>query len=285
MSNTSLTLHWMNQLNPVANLKQYIDLVFSYPILTFNEEQDLAKRFKYQNDVNAAHQLIMSHLRFVVSIARKYDGYNLPMADLIQEGNIGLMKAVKNFDYTQNFRLSSFAIKWIKSEILNYIINNWRIVKIATSKAKRKLFFNLNQLKSQLRQLSLTDNHYHKIADHLNVPVDEVYEMDRRMSGVEMSINMQDEHDNPDEEVYYAQRWLADDRYDPATISSNEDIFDKVDHAIKQLPARMQRIIQNRFFDDTKLTLQELGLELGVSCERVRQLEQEAITKLKQFLK
>jgi len=270
---------------PGANLGSYIQSVSSIPVLTADEERSLAERLHYNQDLDAARQLVLAHLRFVVHIAKSYSGYGLPQADLIQEGNIGLMKAVKRFDPTMGVRLVSFAVHWIKAEIHEYVIKNWRIVKIATTKAQRKLFFNLRSMKKG--SASLTQDEAQAIADELNVSKFDVLEMEGRLLNYDTPID--GNPDDDEERVAQAPiHYLADHRYDPAQQVEDDDTEhsnnDRLMLAISSLDARSQAILAKRWLSENKSTLHELADEFGVSAERIRQLEKNAMDKVRAAL-
>lgn len=270
---------------PGANLGSYIQSVSSIPVLTADEERSLAERLHYDQDLDAARQLVLAHLRFVVHIAKSYSGYGLPQADLIQEGNIGLMKAVKRFDPTMGVRLVSFAVHWIKAEIHEYVIKNWRIVKIATTKAQRKLFFNLRSMKKG--SASLTQAEAQAIADELNVSKFDVLEMEGRLLNYDTPID--GNPDDDEERVAQAPiHYLADHRYDPAQQVEDDDTehsnSDRLMLAISSLDARSQAILAKRWLSENKSTLHELADEFGVSAERIRQLEKNAMDKVRAAL-
>ncbi|MCG9033205.1 RNA polymerase sigma factor RpoH [Laribacter hongkongensis] len=272
----------MNLPVPSANgsLDQYIAAVNSIPMLSQDEEQALARRLQQDNDVDAARQLVMSHLRVVVSIARGYAGYGLPQADLIQEGNIGLMKAVKRFEPERGVRLFSFAIHWIKAEIHEFILRNWRLVRVATTKPQRKLFFNLRSMKQGFSALS--DTEARQIADDLGVKPEEVREMETRMSGQDISLLAEDN----EEEGFAPIDWLADTRSEPTKqleIQAYERLQrEGIEQALQALDPRSRRIIEARWLaDDGGLTLHDLAAEFGVSAERIRQIEVKALKKMK----
>lgn len=277
---TELTLEYNHIPSPCSNLESYIRYVNTINTLSVDEEYELANRLRNYNDVTAAKKLVLSHLRFVVFIAKGYSGYGLPQSDLIQEGNVGLMKAVKKFDPTVGVRLASFAVHWIKSEIHNFVIRNWRIVRIATTKAQRKLFFNLRKMKKELRQF--TDLEINDIAKKLNVSVQDVVEMESRFGNPDKSIDFQIEHD--DKPNKYDQ-YLEDVDSNPAEIIGNA-MFDDVTlgrlrTAMFNLDDRSKDILQRRWLDDDKATLSDLSKKYNVSIERIRQLEQAAFNKLK----
>ena len=268
---------------PGANLGAYISTVNQIPILTAEQEKELADRYYYDQDLDAAKMLVMSHLRFVVHIARSYAGYGLPQGDLIQEGNLGLMKAVKRFDPNMGVRLVSFAVHWIKAEIHEYVIRNWRIVKIATTKAQRKLFFNLRSLKKSSKKLTLAEAQ--SIANDLNVTAEQVLEMEGRLTAYDAAFEAQGEDDD-DHSTYVAPAlYLEDNRYDPARLVEEEDYEEQSNNALhsamKQLDDRSRTILQRRWLDDDKSTLHELAAEYNVSAERIRQLEKNAMDKIK----
>ena len=267
-----------------AGLSSYLQAVNAAPMLTADEEKSLATRYRSENDLDAARQLIYSHMRFVVRTAKGFTGYGLPLADLIQEGNIGLMKAVKNYDPDRGVRLVSFAMHWIRSEIYDYVLKNWRIVKVATTKAQRKLFFNLRKSRTRLGWMNQED--IKALSDDLDVPEKTVLEMESRMSGTDVAFEM--DSDNDDDAAYIAPAgYLADNRYNPenmyeqdtATTSNNE----KLEQALSKLDERSQDIVQQRWLnpDDKKATLTELADKYGVSAERIRQIEKKAFSQMK----
>lgn len=272
---------------PVGNIDAYINMTRRIPILSQKEEQELAERWYNHQDLTAARQLVLSHLRFVVSIAKSYEGYGLTQADLIQEGNIGLMKAVKRFNPTVGVRLVSFAIHWIKSEIHEFIIRNWRIVKMATTKAQRKLFFNLRSAKQKLGWG--TSASVQAIADDLNVQTTDVREMDMRMGGSDTGFDGESIEQSNHETAHFAPaNYLADHRYDPAIqlelLDSSEQSQQGLRAALSTLDSRSQDIITKRWLIEKKATLQDLAQEYQVSAERIRQLEKNAFLKLKNAL-
>ncbi len=270
---------------PQGSLEGYIQAVNSIPMLTAEKERELAEQLQNHGDLEAARQLVMSHLRFVVHIARNYSGYGLPQADLVQEGNIGLMKAVKRFDPTVGVRLVSFAVHWIKAEIHEYVLRNWRMVKVATTKAQRKLFFNLRKNKKRLGWFN--QDEVRAVADELGVSPEDVTEMEARMSGQDHSF---DGYDDDDSESNFAPaQYLEDKSSDLAAVYENSNWDDHAEHrlsyALQGLDERSQQIIRARWLDDdSKMTLQELADRYGVSAERVRQLEKNALKKLKDVL-
>src|ERR1700677_155211 len=269
---------------PVGSLDSYIDRVSQIPVLSKEDEVALAVRFRSEADLDAARQLVLSHLRFVVHIARGYLGYGLPMGDLVQEGNVGLMKAVKRFDPNVGVRLVSFAVHWIRAEIHEYVLRNWRLVKVATTKSQRKLFFNLRKMKKNLAWLSADETR--AVAKDLGVSPAEVTEMERRLSARDMSFDPTPESD--EEEAFGPAAYLPAADADPAeqveaeewTSSSNERLSD----AMQRLDDRSRAILQRRWMNDDKATLHELAAEYGVSAERIRQIEAGAMTNLKALL-
>ena len=278
----STQLQPIDQMAPGANLAAYVQAVASIPVLSVEREQELARQLHYQNDVQAARELVMSHLRFVVHIARSYSGYGLAEADLIQEGNVGLMKAVKRFDPEKGVRLVSFAVHWIKAEIHEYILRNWRIVKVATTKAQRKLFFNLRSAKKSLAWL--TAEEARAVADDLGVNVQEVHRMEGRLSSRDLAFDAPVGGD--DEEGWQApQYYLEDQGGDPADAVESEDwraqSEGRLQEALRNLDERSRDIVARRWLADDKATLHELAAEYGVSAERIRQLEQAAMKKLR----
>ncbi|WP_445767307.1 RNA polymerase sigma factor RpoH [Rheinheimera sp.] len=268
---------------PVAassSLEAYTHAVSSIAMLSAEQERSLAERLHQHGDLEAARQLIMSHLRFVVHIARSYSGYGLPVSDLIQEGNIGLMKAVKRFDPNVGVRLVSFAVHWIKAEIHEYVLKNWRIVKIATTKAQRKLFFNLRKAKKHLGWFNQEE--VKNVAESLGVAEHEVREMESRMSNYDMPFDAPDEDD---EAAYTAPAYYLQDKGSDLAQRVEEDQWDnaavdRLQAAMRTLDDRSQDIIRARWLDHNKLTLQELADRYSVSAERVRQLEKNAMKKL-----
>ncbi len=259
--------------------------VQAIPLLTEQEEMDLAKKLHEENDLNAARQLIMSHLRLVIKIARSYSGYGLNQADLVQEGNIGLMKAVKRFDPSRGVRLVSFAMYWIKAEIQEFVVRNWRLVKTATTKAQRKLFFNLRSMKKTLQPLKQEE--IKEIAKELNVKESDVKEMEYRFNGNEIALDYQDE-DNEDE-VFRPISYLQDENADPVkqliSKESESNNLSALSNAIKSIDERSRYVLESRWLNEEKSkTLHELADELGVSAERIRQIEQNALKKLKSLM-
>ena len=282
MSDSSNQLMPLSLSAPGVNLGAYISTVNQIPILTAEQEKELAERYYYDQDLDAAKMLVMSHLRFVVHIARSYAGYGLPQGDLIQEGNLGLMKAVKRFDPNMGVRLVSFAVHWIKAEIHEYVIRNWRIVKIATTKAQRKLFFNLRSLKKSSKKLTLEEAQ--SIANDLNVTPEQVLEMEGRLTAYDAAFEAQGDDDDDTPHTAPAL-YLEDNRYDPARLVENEDWEEQstsaLHDAMDQLDDRSRNILQRRWLDDEKSTLHELAAEYNVSAERIRQLEKNAMEKIK----
>ena len=266
---------------PVGSLDGYIDRVSQIPVLSKEEEVVLATRFRSEGDLEAARQLVLSHLRFVVHIARGYLGYGLPMGDLVQEGNVGLMKAVKRFDPTVGVRLVSFAVHWIRAEIHEYVLRNWRLVKVATTKSQRKLFFNLRRMKKNLAWL--TDEETKAVAKDLGVEVSDVREMEQRLSARDMSFDPTPDSD--EEESYSPAMYLPASNADPAVEVEreewDEDSSDRLSIALEKLDERSRTILKRRWMTDDKATLHELADEYGISAERVRQVESNAINKLK----
>ena len=279
---TTTTLQTAHMLSPGANLQAYMQSVNAIPVLSVEQERDLGERLYYHQDLDAARQLVMAHLRFVVHIARSYSGYGLPQGDLIQEGNVGLMKAVKRFNPEMGVRLVSFAVHWIKSEIHEYVLRNWRIVKVATTKAQRKLFFNLRSQKKRLAWL--TNDEVTAVANSLGVEARDVREMESRLTGHDMSFDPSDSDD--DESAYQSpSNYLEDHSYDPAlqleASDQTETASNNLHVALSQLDERSRDILQQRWLSDEKVTLHDLAAQYGVSAERIRQLEKNAMNKLK----
>ncbi|WP_434525844.1 RNA polymerase sigma factor RpoH [Photorhabdus asymbiotica] len=269
---------------PQGSLEGYIRASNAYPMLTAEEEKELAERLHYQGDLDAAKKLILSHLRFVVHVARSYAGYGLPQADLIQEGNIGLMKAVRRFNPEVGVRLVSFAVHWIKAEIHEYVLRNWRIVKVATTKAQRKLFFNLRKTKQRLGWFN--QDEVEMVAKELGVTSKDVREMESRMSAQDMAFDMSADDDSQEGQPVAPVLYLQDKASDFAGGIEEDNwenhAADKLSVAIEGLDERSQDIIRCRWLDDdNKSTLQELADKYGVSAERVRQLEKNAMKKLR----
>ena len=268
-----------------GSLDTYIQAVNRFPLLTQEEETALARRLRDDEDVDAARQLVVSHLRVVVSIARGYLGYGLPHADLIQEGNVGLMKAVKRFDPDRGVRLVSFAVHWIRAEIHEFILKNWRMVKVATTKAQRKLFFNLRKYKRNLGWLSAEETQ--TVARELGVSTSEVTEMERRLSSRDLSYDPAPDTDD-EEETYSPSAYLPAPNADPAIEVErsewDDDVSGKVSGAMSQLDARSQAILRARWTNEPKATLHDLADQYGVSAERIRQIEANAIKKLRKLV-
>ncbi|WP_294828781.1 RNA polymerase sigma factor RpoH [uncultured Gilliamella sp.] len=268
---------------PQGNIESYLRMINTYPMLTAEEEKSLGEKLYYHDDVDAARRLILSHLRFVAHIARGYSGYGLPQADLIQEGNIGLMKAVRRFNPEMGVRLVSFAVHWIKAEIHEYVLKNWRIVKVATTKAQRKLFFNLRKNKQRLGWFNSAE--VDMVADELGVSRKDVLEMESRMSAQDMSFDV--DSDDDDNAVVAPALYLEDSNSDFSKSIENDnwenDATDKLHDALSQLDERSQDIIKARWLDadDSKSTLQVLADKYSVSAERIRQLEKNAMKKLR----
>lgn len=281
----------------LGNLDAYVHAVNQIPLLTHEEEVAYGRRLKEHNDVEAAGRLVLSHLRLVVSISRQYLGYGLPQGDLIQEGNVGLMKAVRRFDPEQGVRLVSYALHWIKAEIHEYILRNWRMVKVATTKAQRKLFFNLRSMKQSLKddaddpsRNQLNQAEIAEIARELRVKPEEVVEMETRLSGGDVALEPQSDDG---EETYAPIAWLADDSAEPTRVIDarrREELAGSGIHrALDVLDARSRRIVEERYLkvnDDTSggMTLHELADEYGVSAERIRQIEVAALKKMRKAL-
>ncbi len=265
----------------VANLDNYLAMVNQYPILTADQEKELAERLYYDEDVEAAKALIVSHLRFVVHIAKGYMGYGLPLADLIAEGNIGLMKAVKRFNPEVGVRLVSFAVHWVKAEIHEYVLKNWRIVKVATTKAQRKLFFNLRKNKKELNWFN--EEEAEKVAKDLGVSVKDVKEMESRMVGQDLGFDLSCDDDSDD--AFVPSMYLEDNGSNFADDIEDEEeqgeATAKLAYALTTLDERSQDIIKTRWLDERKATLTDLAEKYGVSAERVRQIETAALKKIK----
>jgi len=266
---------------PVGSLDAYIQAVGSVPVLSKEDEQALAVRFREQDDLDAARELVLAHLRFVVHIAKGYTGYGLPLSDLIQEGNVGLMKAVKRFDPGYDVRLVSFAVHWIRAEIHEFVLRNWRIVKVATTKAQRKLFFNLRKAKKNLAWLTFDETQ--AVAADLGVSPEEVTEMEKRLHARDAIFDPAPDAD--DERSFTPAAYLPSPDSDPAklveTADFNDDASERMAAAIRTLDDRSRHIIESRWLSDSKMTLHELADEYGISAERVRQVEANAIKKLR----
>lgn len=280
--NNALTIPLSPSLDSFDLYQQQVQAI---PLLTEQEEMNLAKKLYEENDLNAARQLIMSHLRLVIKIARSYSGYGLNQSDLVQEGNIGLMKAVKRFDPSRGVRLVSFAMYWIKAEIQEFVVRNWRLVKTATTKAQRKLFFNLRSMKKTLQPLKQEE--IKEIAKELNVKESDVKEMEYRFNGNEIALDYQDE-DNEDE-VFRPISYLQDENADPVkqliSKESESNNLSALSNAIKSIDERSRYVLESRWLNEEKSkTLHELADELGVSAERIRQIEQNALKKLKSLM-
>lgn len=269
---------------PAGSLDSYIHHVNQVPMLTAEEEKDCAERFQNEQDLEGARRLVLAHLRYVVRVARGYTGYGLPLGDLIQEGNVGLMKAVKRFDPSMGVRLVSFAVHWIKAEIHEFVLRNWRIVKVATTKAQRKLFFNLRNMKKRLGWF--TREEVNAVASDLGVSSAEVMRMEQRLNAMDAS------YDGPeldDENAYKApSRFLEDAAADPALLVEQEDTGaqgkEQLLSALESLDERSQDILQQRWLAEKKATLHELAAKYDVSAERIRQLEKNAMKKLRQAI-
>jgi RNA polymerase sigma-32 factor len=276
------SLQPIDQMVPGANLPAYVRAVSSIPVLSVERERELADDLYYNENLQAARELVMSHLRFVVHIARSYSGYGLPEADLIQEGNVGLMKAVKRFNPEKGVRLVSFAVHWIKAEMHEFILRNWRIVKVATTKAQRKLFFNLRSAKKSLSWLS--PDEAQAIADDLGVDVSEVQRMEGRLSSRDLGYDQPVDADE-DDAWQAPQYYLEDHSADPALILESSDWQDsseaQLHNALAELDERSRDILSQRWLAEKKATLHELAAQYSVSAERIRQLEQTAMEKLR----
>jgi RNA polymerase sigma-32 factor len=269
---------------PLGSFEAYADRVRVIPVLTREEELALASRFHHENDLEAARTLVMSHLRFVLHIARGYAGYGLPMGDLVQEGNVGLMKAVKRFDPDQGVRLVSFAVHWIRAEIHDYVLRNWRLVRVATTKAQRKLFFNLRGMKKNLAWL--THDETQAVARDLGVTPAEVTEMEQRLSARDVSFDPTPESD--EEETWGPSMYLRAPGSDPAIETEDSewdaDVSERLGSAVLRLDTRSQEILRRRWINEDKSTLHELADEYGISAERVRQIEAAALKRLKTLM-
>jgi RNA polymerase sigma-32 factor len=265
----------------VGSLDAYIGAVHRIPVLDADEERELAQRYREDEDLAAARKLVMSHLRFVVHVARGYSGYGLQMADLIQEGNIGLMKAVKRFDPDHGVRLVSFAVHWIRAEMHEFILRNWRIVKVATTKAQRKLFFNLRKSKKRLGWMNMEE--VREIAKDLGVPEATVLEMESRLSGRDVGFDAPAETDDdaPPAPVAYLEDHGADPYLQLADTDQEEHQLDTLQQALSKLDERTRDIVRRRWLVEDKATLQELADEYGVSAERIRQIEANAMKKMR----
>lgn len=280
--NNALTIPLSPSLDSFDLYQQQVQAI---PLLTEEEEIGLAKKLHEENDLTAARQLIMSHLRLVIKIARSYSGYGLNQADLVQEGNIGLMKAVKRFDPSRGVRLVSFAIYWIKAEIQEFVVRNWRLVKTATTKAQRKLFFNLRSMKKTLQPLK--QDEIKEIAKELNVKEADVKEMEYRFNGNEIALDYRD--DDNEDEIFRPISYLKDENADPLkqliSKESESNSISALTNAIKSIDERSRYVLESRWLNEEKSkTLHELADELGVSAERIRQIEQNALKKLKSLM-
>jgi len=268
---------------PVGSFDAYMDKVSRIPVLSREDEAELAKRFRNEGDLEAARQLVLSHLRFVVHIARGYSGYGLPLGDVVQEGNVGLMKAVKRFDPNVGVRLVSFAVHWIRAEIHEYVLRNWRLVKVATTKAQRKLFFNLRKMKKNLAWLSAEETQ--AVARDLKVSPEEVTEMEKRLAARDLSFDPVPDSSEDGDETYSPAAYLPAPDADPALQIENaqwEDATgDRLAAAMKTLDPRARDILVSRWTGDASATLHDLAGKYGVSAERVRQIEANAIKKLR----
>ncbi|UUO23688.1 RNA polymerase sigma factor RpoH [Colwellia sp. M166] len=267
-----------------GSIEAYVQSAYSIPMLTAEKERELATRLYSENDLKAAQELIMSHLRFVIHVAKGYAGYGLPQADLIQEGNVGLMKAVKRFNPEVGVRLVSFAVHWIKAEIHEFVLKNWRIVKVATTKAQRKLFFNLRKNKKRLGWFS--NDEVNNVAETLGVSTKDVLEMESRMSNQDQAFELStDDDDNASASTYSPAQYLEDKQSDLATEVEDSNweqhANKRLSNALVSLDERSQDIIRTRWLHDDKSTLQELANKYEISAERVRQLEKNALAKLK----
>ncbi len=282
---TGTSLQEMDISSPGGNLQSYISSVYGIGILSAEEERKLAEELYYRDDLEAARKLVLAHLRFVVHIAKTYSGYGLSEADLIQEGNIGLMKAVRRFNPEIGVRLVSFAVHWIKAEMHEYILRNWKIVKIATTKAQRKLFFNLRSKKKSLSWL--TEAEIKAISKDLNVKPSDVKEMEKRLSGLDLSFDPLDNKEE-DEIPFSPARYLEDSSADPAEIFEKETLSklnsDSLHKALQNLDDRSREIIQDRWLNEDKYTLLDLAEKYNISAERVRQIEQNAMKKIRRSI-
>ena len=271
-------------MGPMGSLEAYISIVNQSPVLSSEEERELAQKFQNDNDLDAARKLIVSQLRFVVHIARTYSGYGLPLADLIQEGNIGLMKAVKKFNPDRGTRLVTYAVHWIRSEIHEFVFNNWKIVKIATTKAQRKLFFKLRNAKKTIGWL--TNDEKKLIAQDLGVKPKDVATMEQRFASVDMAYDFG--HANSDEDFIAPAGFLPSPDPDPASIVENanwlEGKTEQLSKALENLDKRSKEILMSRWLSEEKITLKELAKQYQVSIERIRQIEEDAIKNLREQL-
>ena len=273
----------LNLANPTGSLEAYIQAAGQIPMLEPGEERELAERLQQEGDLKAAQRLVMSHLRFVIHVARGYSGYGLAQADLIQEGNVGLMKAVKRFDPTMNVRLVSFAVHWIRAEIHEFILRNWRVVKLAKTKSQRKLFFNLRKNKKHLGWFSQEE--VEAVAKDLNVPQETVLEMEKRMSGQDTPFDGYNDSSDDDDYTPSPAGYLQDNSHEPSIVLEKENSeahdSEKLAQALETLDDRSRDIMQQRWLSEKKLTLHDLAAKYNVSAERIRQLEQNAMKKMK----
>ncbi len=273
------------QLSANGSLTDYMQAVNAAPILTAEQEYDLAMRYRDDGDLEAARELVLSHLRYVVKVARGFMGYGLPLPDLIQEGSIGLMKAVKRFDPTRDVRLVSFAVHWIRAEIYDYVLRNWRIVKVATTKAQRKLFFNLRKSRSKWGWMNNADVTH--LADNLDVEPGAVREMESRLSGTDITFDPSADQDEDSAYLAPAQ-YLGDSRYDPEIVIGNNQYQQQRQQqlgiALTKLDERSKDIVTRRWLSDDKPTLHDLADEYGVSAERIRQIEKQAMKTMKDVI-
>lgn len=283
----SLQLQLSNMNLPIGSLDAYIHRVNQIPMLTAEEEIDCATRLQKEGDIESARRLVLAHLRYVVRVARGYLGYGLPLGDLIQEGNVGLMKAVKRFDPSMGVRLVSFAVHWIRSEIHEFVIQNWRIVKIATTKAQRKLFFNMRQMKKRLGWFSTEE--VDAVAQDLGVTREDVLVMEQRLNAMDAPYDASDNDDDEQSFHMAPERYLHDASHDPAHLVEEQDSstqrFERLHLALEKLDERSQDILQQRWLGENKAaTLHDLAEKYRVSAERIRQLEKNAMKKLRQYM-
>lgn len=275
------TLPTLTNLSPNDNLRSYLQAVNAAPMLSVQEEQDLAVRYRQEQDLDAARTLVISHLRHVVKVARGFSGYGLPLPDLIQEGSIGLMKAVKRFEPERGIRLVTFALHWIRAEIYDYVVRNWKMVKVATTKAQRKLFFNLRKSRNQLGWMD--DQEVHDLAKKLDVDSGVVREMESRLSGQDISFDAPVGDD--DELVYSPSQHIGDSSTDPVNVLNEKQVLAEQEQgltkAMQNLDERSRDIIARRWLSDDKPTLHDLADEYGVSAERIRQIEKQAMKKMR----
>jgi RNA polymerase sigma-32 factor len=266
---------------PTGSIEAYTNAAYQVPVLSADEERDLAQRLRDQNDMEAARRLVMSHLRFVIRIARGYQGYGLPLADLIQEGSVGLTKAVRRFEPDLGVRLVSFAVHWIRAEIHEYVLRNWRIVKVATTKSQRKLFFNLRSRKKRLGWFSPTE--VEEVARELGVKPETVLQMESRLANQDLAFDGSDSDD--DDAPSAPSAFLPDSRMEPAALVEREDTEanqrERLRAALTRLDERSKTILTSRWLSENKKTLRELAQQFGVSAERIRQIEKNALKKLR----